>query len=152
MPGYPIEKRGNCRPKEENYDLMSLVIIRLGDENYRSEERSILDFLTMIFYPHKEGFRKKIARYIDVEEVLQELYEEGDDMGGLEEIYYCDGVVAGRKEGHREGRKEGRREGNEDATRMIVGNMLKRNMPIEDICALAECSREFVERVRKEIL
>lgn len=45
------------------------------------------------------------------------------------------------------GRREGKSEGREETTRIIVGNMLNRNMPIEDICVLAECSREFVEKV-----
>lgn len=39
----------------------------------------------------------------------------------------------------------------EETTKTIVKNMLKRNMPIEDICALAECSQELVEEVAKEM-
>ena len=33
----------------------------------------------------------------------------------------------------------------------VVINMLKRGMSTEDICALAECSEEFVEKVRAEL-
>lgn len=29
--------------------------------------------------------------------------------------------------------------------------MIKRNMPDEDICALAECSQEFVDKLRMEM-
>lgn len=33
----------------------------------------------------------------------------------------------------------------------VVINMLKRGMSTEDICVLAECSEEFVEKVRAEL-
>ena len=41
--------------------------------------------------------------------------------------------------------------GNEDKTRIVVTNMLKRGMSPEDICALAECSEEFVEKIMAEL-
>lgn len=43
----------------------------------------------------------------------------------------------------------GRREGQEEKTLTIVKNMLKRGMPDEDILSIAECSYEFLERVKK---
>ena len=75
---------GKCYPKEADYDLMTLVIIRLGDKNYHSEEKSVLDFLTTIFYPHADRFREKVSKYISFEEVLGE--EEEKNMIDLE---YC---------------------------------------------------------------
>lgn len=46
-----------------------------------------------------------------------------------------------------DGRTEGRTEGIDEKTRIIVHNMLSRNMPIQDICAIAECSEELVKEV-----
>lgn len=47
-------------------------------------------------------------------------------------------------------REEGRAEGMEEKTKNIVLNMLKRGMSDADICALAECNQEFVDKVRAE--
>ncbi|MCM1145678.1 MAG: hypothetical protein NC407_13335, partial [Lachnoclostridium sp.] len=84
---------GNCHPRKKNYDLMSLVIIRLGDKDYYSEEKNILDFLTIIFQPHQKGFRKKLSRYISFEE---ELEAEGEKhMIGLGMSIYEEGIEKG---------------------------------------------------------
>lgn len=61
----------------------------------------------------------------------------------------ADGRDEGRREGISQGRREGISQGIEESTRRIVFNMIKRNMPEEDICALAECSREFVHKLRE---
>ena len=49
----------------ENYDLMTLVVIKLGDKVYNGEEGDeeyeLLHFLNAIMYPHKEK-RRGIAR------------------------------------------------------------------------------------------
>lgn len=37
---------------------------------YSSEGADVLEFLSTIFYPHGKGFRKKIAKYIDLESSL----------------------------------------------------------------------------------
>ena len=49
------------------------------------------------------------------------------------------------------GINEGISQGAEEKTHTIVMNMLKRNMALEDICALAECSEEFVAKVKIEL-
>ena len=59
------------------------------------------------------------------------------------------GLAEGRKNGLAEGRKNGLAEGMEQKTIQIIRNMLQRGMAEEDICALAECGKEEVERVRK---
>lgn len=60
---------GKCAPKQEDYDLLHLVIVRLGDESYESEGKDLFDFLTALMYPRKQGFRKNISKYIDVDEI-----------------------------------------------------------------------------------
>lgn len=42
-------------------------------------------------------------------------------------------------------------EGIEEGKISIIRNMLNRNMSTEDICTLAECSKEFVEAVRQNM-
>ena len=84
---------GNCCPRREDYDLQQLIVIRLGDKDYRSEGEDVLEFLSTIFYPHGKGFRKKIAKYIDLESSL--MAEEVDRMSGLGESIYLEGMEQG---------------------------------------------------------
>lgn len=88
---------GECHPKEEDYDLMTLVIIRLGDKEYHSEEKNLLDFLTIIFQPHQKGFREKLSRYISFEEVLE--VREEKHMIGLGLSIYEEGIEQGIEQG-----------------------------------------------------
>ena len=76
---------------------MTLVIIRLGDKDYHSEEKSVLDFLTVIFQPHQKGFRKKLSRYISFEKELGAREEK--HMIGLGLSIYEEGIEQGREEG-----------------------------------------------------
>lgn len=62
----------------------------------------------------------------------------------------ADGRDEGRREGINQGRREGISQGIEEKTRRIVFNMIKRNMPDEDICALVECSQEYLDKLRQE--
>lgn len=84
---------GNARPKESDYDLMTLVIIRLGNKDYHSKEKSVLEFLTIIFQPHEKGFRKKLSRYISFEKRLTG--KEERKMIGLGESIYEEGIEQG---------------------------------------------------------
>lgn len=45
--------------------------------------------------------------------------------------------------------EEGREQGLEEKTRTIIQNMLARGMADEDIMAIAECSPELINQVRK---
>ena len=57
----------------------------------------------------------------------------------------------GWAEGKAEGKAEGEAFGASEKTKIIVKNMLHRGMSDEDIKALAECSQELVDEVRKAI-
>lgn len=46
-------------------------------------------------------------------------------------------------------RAEGKAEGKIESMRLVGRNLLKRGMPEEEICTLAECTKEFVEEARK---
>ncbi len=47
------------------------------------------------------------------------------------------------------GIEQGKKQGIEQGIKQVVGNMIKRGMSVEDICAIAECSEEFVEEVQR---
>ncbi len=123
---------GNCRPNRADYDLLTLVVIRLGDSVFREmEEKEVngmMEFLHAIMYPHTEEFLTKIKKYIDFSE-NEELWKEVDSVTGLgmsigRECYekgHSAGLEEGRKSGLEEGRKsgleEGRRSGLEEGRR-----------------------------------
>jgi hypothetical protein len=67
------------------------------------------------------------------------------DKGG---INMCTAIQEMMADSRAEGRLEGRAEGIQDKQRQIIRNMLSRGMSDEDIMALAECSREEVDKVR----
>lgn len=72
-------------------------------------------------------------------------------MGGKVLRLPSDALREAKAEGLANGLVNGRREGRTEATMDIVHNMLKRGMSVEDICALAECDIELVEKVRAKM-
>lgn len=80
--------------KKENYDLEELVLIRLGAEDYEGE-KGLLDFLNILFYPHKKDFVDKLDSYIDLSS-YEELKEEAIKMSGLAESVLEEGIEKGK--------------------------------------------------------
>jgi hypothetical protein len=77
---------GECSPKKEDYDLMTLILIRLGDVVYNGKKEDegyeLLDFLNLIMYPHKDNFMEEMSKYIDFSN-NEELWKEAKHMSGL---------------------------------------------------------------------
>lgn len=93
---------GGTAVKRENYDLMTLVIIKLGDEVYNGEKGDegfeLLHFLNAIMYPHREDFIEKISDYIVFSE-NEELWKEEPHMFSLSQCIYEDGLEEGIEKG-----------------------------------------------------
>jgi hypothetical protein len=89
---------GNCHPMKEDYDLMTLVIIRLGDMEYNGKEGDefydLFKFLNLIMYPHKENFIEDMREFIDFSD-NEDLKKEADDMSGLGQCIHDDGEAKG---------------------------------------------------------
>ena len=88
----------------QDYDLMSLVVIKLGEKDYKGiaedSEYDLLHFLNIIMYPHKEDFMEEISKYIDFSE-NEELWEEVTGMEGLGQCILEEGIVQGMERGIR---------------------------------------------------
>ena len=67
----------------------------------------------------------------------------GDVMGGK--------VLPLPSDKLREARAEGISEGIYEGKSTVIANMLKRCIPIEDICAIAECDIAFVKQIQAQI-
>lgn len=91
---YEIENTKNIGAAEETqeklpkerYDLLTLVIIKLGDKVYNGEKGTegydLLRFLNTIMYPHREDFLEVVSEYIDFSD-NEELWKEADKVKGL---------------------------------------------------------------------
>ena len=112
---------GECNPQREDYDLLTLVIIRLGDKVFQelekagmpAEKNDMMEFLHAIMYPHTKDFLTTVKKYIDFSENA-ELWREGDDMTGLgmsiAKESWAEGWQSGLEEGRLSGLEEGRLE------------------------------------------
>ena len=93
-----------------SYDLMTLVIIKLGDTEYNGEWGDegfeLLYFLNAIMYPHKDDFMETISDYIDFSE-NEELWKEEPRMFSLSQCIYEDGYDDGKEEGIEKGIEKG---------------------------------------------
>lgn len=94
---------GSMTPKE-NYDLMTLVVIKLGNKVYNGEKKDtdydLLRFLNAIMYPHKDDFMETISEYIDFSE-NEELWKEESHMFGLGQSIFEEGIETGIEQGIR---------------------------------------------------
>lgn len=125
---------GTCRPDVDNYDLMTLVVIRLGQKKYHGREEdkdyALMRFLNTVMYPHQEDFMDTIQDYIDFSKNM-ELWREVTQMSGLGQSILEEGKEEGREEGRKEGREEGRKEGREEGIHVLIKDHLEENIPKE---------------------
>ncbi len=85
---------------KENYDLLTLVVIKLGDEVYNGgredEGYDLLRFLNAIMYPHKEEFMSTVTEYIDYSENA-ELWKEVTRVSSLEQVIFEGAITDAKK-------------------------------------------------------
>jgi hypothetical protein len=91
---YEIVNTKNTAPNEvprEHYDLMTLVVIKLGNKVYNGNEEDegyeLFRFLNAIMYPHGENFMSTISEYIDYSD-NEELWKEVTELSSIEQIRY----------------------------------------------------------------
>ena len=91
---------GGTAVDKQEYDLMTLVVIKLGDKMYNGDKAdegfALFNFLNALMYPHKEDFIQVISDYIDFSE-NEELWKESPHMTGLGQSIYEEGIEQGIK-------------------------------------------------------
>ena len=99
---------GNCITKKEDYDLLTLVIIRLGKKEYNGEKKDegydLLRFLNTIMYPHRDDFMEVVSDYIDFSQ-NRELSKEVKKVMGIGQIMLETGINQGIEQGIEQGIK-----------------------------------------------
>lgn len=88
--------------KKKPYDLMTMVLIRLGSEAYDGDEEDedyeLLRFLNVLMYPRKADFMDVMRNYIDFSE-NEELWREVKEVRGLGQCILEEGFIKGFEQG-----------------------------------------------------
>jgi hypothetical protein len=163
----------SLREKVQNYRINLIDIRRLPDTSvFQTDIREVFDFIRCSenknelkelvennrYFRHmdEEAFDVAVG-YASAPE-LKVAKEKYADKGGINmctaiQEMMADSREEGRMEGFNlgisQGISQGRADGIRDNRCQIIRNMLSRGMSDEDIMALAECSREEVDKVRQ---
>ncbi|MBD5520880.1 MAG: hypothetical protein HDR03_06580 [Lachnospiraceae bacterium] len=154
------------RERMPNYRINLVEIRKLKDTSvFRTDVRQVFDFIrcseddkALSELVKKDEYYKNmeedafdvVAHYTNATKLIESKnYYERED-GKIDMCTAITKLIAdGREEGRSEGIAIGRTRGIDEKTRIIVHNMLSRNMSIQDICAIAECSEELVKEVSR---
>ena len=103
-------KRGNFREEKESYDLMRVVVLRLGRHGEKSGDNAIR-LLSKMFSVERTYEEKLMALTDEFQiSVTKGISREVLNMCNLSTGVYNKGVAAGLQEGRQEGMQEGRME------------------------------------------
>ena len=134
---------GNCNPQKADYDMLTLVIIRLGDKVFRGiedkEQSNMLEFLHAIMYPHQKNFMETVKKYIDFSE-NKTLWKERNNMNGLGMSIWEEGIEQGIVQGIEQ-------EKIDSARRMLAANKLS----LEEIASYSNLTLAQVLALEKEL-
>jgi hypothetical protein len=140
--GYSLTEKayvGKVKEKEGNYDLISAIMVCLG-ENDEDTESDLLRLLDVLLSSEKNAKEKKEILENEFQiPMTEKMEEEVEHMCNL-----SDGV-------EQKGIQKGIEIGIEQANRLIIINMLKEREPIEKICRYAQCDATFVLKIKKEL-
>ncbi|MCI8484470.1 MAG: hypothetical protein HFH41_09035 [Lachnospiraceae bacterium] len=146
-----VQNSGECRPRKEDYDLLSLVIIRLGSPECPKKD-DLLEFLSAIFYPHKKDFLDTVQKYIDFSH-NEELKKEVSYMDGLGMSILEQGIERGIEQGIERGIEQGIEEGLERgrAVQIVasVNNLMESlHLTLQDACKALGLQQKDYEKAR----
>ena len=103
-------KRGNFREEKESYDLMRVVVLRLGRHGEKSGDNAIR-LLSKMFSVERTYEEKLMALTDEFQiSVMKKISREVLNMCNLSTGVYNKGVAAGLQAGRQEGMQEGRME------------------------------------------
>ncbi len=144
---------------QENYDLVNIVLISLGE---KADKDRLIHLLQVLFTESQQTFDSK-RNILEKEyhiEMTPEMEQEMSTMCNLSlnisEEALNRGLAQGRKEGRAEGRVEGRAEGrtegrlaglNETALRL-----LSMGLSVEDVSKGTSLPLETVEEIKKQMI
>lgn len=136
---------------QENYDLVNIVLISLGE---KADKDRLIHLLQVLFTESQQTFdsKRNILKKEYHIEMTPEMEQEMSTMCNLSlnisEEALNRGLAQGRKEGRAEGRAEGRLAGlNETALRL-----LSMGLSVEDVSKGTSLPLETVEEIKKQMI
>jgi hypothetical protein len=103
---------GKARFKKENYDLLEIIVIGLGNNKESKDYNGLIKFLDVLLSKTiKSEEKKKIIENEYGIEMTKTVERVVNDMCSLGMGVYLDGIREGERNGERKGRKEGKKEG-----------------------------------------
>ena len=124
---------------EEDYDLLTVIIIRLGKE---TEEKGIFDYLKGLF----TGDIKRIQRYSHIE-WSEPFQEEASKMTGFGDMIYERGIQQGIQQGMQQGMQQGIQQGRHEG--MILGALMSGKTP-EEVSKMLNLPLEEIKKIQEQ--
>ena len=132
-------KRGEYREAEANYDLMRIVVMRLGQAGEQSGDDAIR-LLSKVFSTERSAEEKKVVLSEEFHiEVTEEISREVSQVCNLSTGIYDKGMRQGIQEGILEGKREG-------ALEILFGLVKDNLLSITDAAKRANIERSVFEK------
>ncbi len=140
-------KRGEYREAEENYDLMRVVVMRLGQEGEQSGDDAIR-LLSKVFSTERSAEEKKAVLSDEFHiEVTEEISREVSQVCNLSTGIYDKGVQEGIQKGIQKGIQRGIQEGKREGALELLFGLVKDNLlSIADAAKRANLERSVFEK------
>ena len=151
---------GNAKYDKMNYDMVSMMMICLGQPDSRQED--IIHLLSVLLSTEMDPDVKKdiLEREYNIPMTV-EMKKEAETMCGIGhaiarknlekgmEQGLVKGLEKGRLEGKQEGRLEGRQEGRQEEKESNILAMLKEKIPMETISRITHYSPDQIQKLGK---
>ena len=132
----------------QNYDLMGIVFIYLGNSKVKDQMMNLLD---LMFKSRKKASEKITVLHTDFGiDLTQEREGDLETMCNLGEGIYEDGLMKGKQVGWEEGRKEGRAEGRTEGKLELALELLKDGMTLDKVAKYSKLSLSIIEELAKK--
>lgn len=155
---YKVRKenlKGNYECDESDYDLITLVVIRLG-KNRIDDGDEFMNLLDMVFNKMPEGGIgaeecKDILKEKYQVTFEEEVYEEVENMCSVGESYYKKGEEQGREEGRIQGIEQGKAEGKIEAKIEMIDKLRAMGIKFEDALRVADIDKETFDKYNQKV-
>ena len=125
----------------ENFNIDLQMV--LGMLKYRQDKEALAGYVNQ-FRNYFENLEKDTTDVVAYLIGLDKIDGYNPDVEEGERVDMCKAI----RDMINDSKQEGREEGRAANTRSVIKNMLDRGFSVADICAIAECSEEDVEKVR----
>ncbi len=117
------------------------IFLNMSSKNGRPELISLLQYMKETTIDNPEIIVKD-ERITELNAIVQEM-KETEEWETMSSSIYKQGITQGISQGINQGIQKN--------IQTVIRNMLNRGMSEEDICAIAECTPELIEKVRAEM-